>query len=110
MLHLDLFRALTLPFVPAQAGTQGHRHGAYGSGSPLSRGRAEKAAVVLAMAAFLLALLPPVVSAQQTWPVRPVTMVVPFAAGGPMDTVGRIMAQGLSEQLGQSVVVENVGG
>jgi tripartite-type tricarboxylate transporter receptor subunit TctC len=37
-------------------------------------------------------------------------MVVPFAAGGPMDVVGRIMAQSLSEQLGQQVVVENVGG
>jgi tripartite-type tricarboxylate transporter receptor subunit TctC len=44
------------------------------------------------------------------WPTRPVTMVVPFAAGGPMDVVGRIMATNLSEQLGQQVVVENVGG
>jgi tripartite-type tricarboxylate transporter receptor subunit TctC len=46
----------------------------------------------------------------QSWPTRPVTMVVPFAAGGPMDVVGRIMATSLSEQLGQQVVVENVGG
>ncbi len=46
----------------------------------------------------------------QTWPTRPVTMIVPYAAGGPVDTVGRIMAQGLSEALGQQVVVENVGG
>jgi tripartite-type tricarboxylate transporter receptor subunit TctC len=37
-------------------------------------------------------------------------MVVPFAAGGPADTVGRILAQRLSELLGQQVVVENVGG
>ena len=37
-------------------------------------------------------------------------MIVPYAAGGPVDTVGRIMAQGLSEVLGQQVVVENVGG
>jgi tripartite-type tricarboxylate transporter receptor subunit TctC len=37
-------------------------------------------------------------------------MVVPFAAGGPMDVVGRIMATSLSEQLGQQVIVENVGG
>ena len=35
---------------------------------------------------------------------------VPFAAGGPMDTVGRIMAASLSDTLGQSVIVENVGG
>ena len=49
-------------------------------------------------------------SPTQTWPTRPVTMVVPFAAGGPMDVVGRIMATSLSEQLGQQVIVENVGG
>src|SRR5215471_2037578 len=46
----------------------------------------------------------------QDWPARPVTMVVPFAAGGPADTVGRILAPGLSEFLGQQVIVENVGG
>ena len=46
----------------------------------------------------------------QDWPARPVTMIVPYAAGGPVDTVGRIMAQGLSEVLGQQVIVENVGG
>jgi tripartite-type tricarboxylate transporter receptor subunit TctC len=46
----------------------------------------------------------------QDWPARPVTMIVPYAAGGPVDTVGRIMAQGLTEALGQQVIVENVGG
>src|SRR5258707_8534061 len=46
----------------------------------------------------------------QSYPARPVTMVVPFAAGGPADTVGRILTQRLSEVLGQQVVVENVGG
>jgi tripartite-type tricarboxylate transporter receptor subunit TctC len=46
----------------------------------------------------------------QDWPTRPVTMVVPYAAGGPVDTVGRIMAQALSEVLGQQVVIENIGG
>src|SRR5436853_5248872 len=46
----------------------------------------------------------------EDWPARPVTMVVPYAAGGPVDTVGRIMAQGLTEVLGQQVVVENIGG
>jgi tripartite-type tricarboxylate transporter receptor subunit TctC len=59
--------------------------------------------------AFILALIPTLTHAQ-SWPTRPVTMVVPFAAGGPMDVVGRIMAASLSEQLGQQVVVENVGG
>jgi len=46
----------------------------------------------------------------EEWPVRPVTMVVPFAAGGPADAVGRILAAGVSDALGQEVVVENVGG
>jgi len=46
----------------------------------------------------------------QSWPTRPVTMVIPFAAGGPTDVLGRVMAQRLSEILGQQVVVENVGG
>src|SRR5215218_2961653 len=46
----------------------------------------------------------------QEWPSRPVTMIVPYAAGGPVDTIGRIMAQGLTEVLGQQVIIENVGG
>src|SRR5438094_3819111 len=46
----------------------------------------------------------------QDWPTRPVTMVVPFAAGGPADTVARILAPGLSGLLGQQVIIENVGG
>src|SRR3981189_939190 len=46
----------------------------------------------------------------QEWPTRPVTLVVPFAAGGPIDTIGRILATRLSELLGQHMVVENVGG
>lgn len=44
------------------------------------------------------------------WPTRPVTMVVPFAAGGPTDVVGRILAGRLSEILKQQVIVVNVGG
>jgi tripartite-type tricarboxylate transporter receptor subunit TctC len=46
----------------------------------------------------------------QSWPTRPVTMVVPFAAGSASDTVGRILAARLSEIFGQQVIVENVGG
>jgi tripartite-type tricarboxylate transporter receptor subunit TctC len=44
------------------------------------------------------------------WPSRTITMVVPFAAGGPTDVVGRIIAQRLGEILKQQVIVENVGG
>src|SRR5215472_8659418 len=46
----------------------------------------------------------------QSWPTRPLTMVVPFAAGGAVDVMGRILAQPMSEALGQQVVVENIGG
>lgn len=49
-------------------------------------------------------------AAAQEWPTRPITMVVPYAAGGPVDTVGRVLAAGLGEILGQQVVVENIGG
>jgi tripartite-type tricarboxylate transporter receptor subunit TctC len=48
--------------------------------------------------------------AQQDWPTRPVTMVIPFAAGGPTDVLGRVMAERMSQILGQQIVVENVGG
>jgi tripartite-type tricarboxylate transporter receptor subunit TctC len=49
-------------------------------------------------------------SLAQEWPTRQVTMVIPFAAGGPQDGIGRIVAQRMSEVLGQQVIVENVGG
>ncbi len=44
------------------------------------------------------------------YPDRSITMVVPFAAGGPTDTVGRLIAEKMSASLGQQVIVENVGG
>jgi tripartite-type tricarboxylate transporter receptor subunit TctC len=46
----------------------------------------------------------------QDYPSRPVTMVIPFAAGGPTDVLGRVVAARMSEIMGQQVVVENVGG
>ena len=50
------------------------------------------------------------VALAQAYPARPVRLVVPYAAGGPVDTIGRILAARLSELLGQQVIVENVGG
>lgn len=46
----------------------------------------------------------------QSFPNHPMTMVIPFAAGGPTDVLGRVVAARMSELLGQQVVVENVGG
>jgi tripartite-type tricarboxylate transporter receptor subunit TctC len=46
----------------------------------------------------------------QQFPTKPVTMIVPFAAGGPTDTVARSLAQGMQATLKQTVLVENVGG
>ena len=67
----------------------------------------------LAACLALLAALAVPASAQQSgtdWPNRPVTLIVPYAAGGPVDTLARIMAQRVGEILGQTFVVENVGG
>ncbi|PLU79333.1 hypothetical protein BMJ19_14250 [Sinorhizobium medicae] len=46
----------------------------------------------------------------QTYPERTITMVVPFSAGGPTDTVARLVAESMSKDLGQQIIVENVGG
>ncbi len=46
----------------------------------------------------------------QDWPTRPVTMVIPFAAGGAPDLLGRILAPHLAEHLGKSVIIDNAGG
>ncbi len=48
--------------------------------------------------------------ARADYPERAITMIVPFAAGGPTDTVGRLVAEAMTRQLGQQVIVENVGG
>jgi tripartite-type tricarboxylate transporter receptor subunit TctC len=46
----------------------------------------------------------------QDYPTRPITMVVPFPAGGPTDTVARVTAQEMAKLLGQQIVIENIGG
>ncbi len=49
-------------------------------------------------------------AAAQNYPNRPITMIIPFAAGGPTDVLGRIVGARMSELLGQQVIIENVGG
>ena len=58
-------------------------------------------------AALLLALTP---ATAQDYPTKPITIVVPAAAGGPTDTISRISAQAMSKLLGQTITIENVGG
>jgi tripartite-type tricarboxylate transporter receptor subunit TctC len=63
----------------------------------------------LAASAAALPALPRLTGAQ-AYPTRPMTMIVPFAAGGPQDVLGRLLAQRMGEILRQSIVVENIGG
>ena len=65
-------------------------------------------AIACALLAAAWALTP--AAAAESWPTRPLTMVVPFAAGGGTDVMGRIVGRRLSEVLGQQVIIENVGG
>ena len=64
----------------------------------------------VALFALLGSLFGPVSAPAQDWPTKPITIVVPFVAGGTTDIVARIIAQPLSERLHQSIVIENVGG
>jgi len=59
------------------------------------------------VAALVMGCLP---AAAQNYPTRPITMVVPYPAGGPSDVIARIMADGMSRVLGQNIMIENVGG
>jgi tripartite-type tricarboxylate transporter receptor subunit TctC len=73
------------------------------------------AAGVLAVSAFAASLLaPPAASAQplptNPWPTRPITIIVPFVAGGPTDVLARVLGEHIRADLGQPVLIENVTG
>lgn len=65
---------------------------------------------LLVAAAAGVAGLAPAVRAQTAYPSKPITVIVPFAAGGPTDALARVLCQKMSEILGVQLVVENVGG
>jgi tripartite-type tricarboxylate transporter receptor subunit TctC len=69
-----------------------------------------KQSVGLAAACGLAALALAGVAQAQDFPARPITVIVPFAAGGPTDTITRIVGEHMSRTLGQQLVVENVVG
>jgi tripartite-type tricarboxylate transporter receptor subunit TctC len=75
--------------------------------SVYSKGNSMKTTIRLALGALALACT---AAHAQNFPTRPITLVVPFAAGGPTDVVARMMAIPMGKSLGQSVVVENVNG
>jgi putative tricarboxylic transport membrane protein len=59
---------------------------------------------------LIFVVLMPLLASAQSYPDRTITLVVPFTAGGPTDTVARLIAEVMSRDLGQQVIVENVGG
>jgi tripartite-type tricarboxylate transporter receptor subunit TctC len=69
-----------------------------------------KTALTLATGALLAGLAFAGTAFAQDYPTKPITVVVPFSAGGPTDTVARLIAEVMSTDLGQQVVIQNVGG
>ncbi|WP_028054479.1 Bug family tripartite tricarboxylate transporter substrate binding protein [Sinorhizobium medicae] len=70
----------------------------------------QKLRTLALMVAGNLAIFPVFPAGAEQYPSKPITMVVPFNAGGAADATGRIVAEGLSRELGANVLVENVGG
>jgi tripartite-type tricarboxylate transporter receptor subunit TctC len=66
--------------------------------------------LALTLAALAFELGSNLGSAAQTYPTHPITLIVPFAAGGPTDTIARVVTQRMRASLGQPIVIENVGG
>jgi tripartite-type tricarboxylate transporter receptor subunit TctC len=66
--------------------------------------------IFLAPCALLLAAAATVPASAQTYPTHPIRMIVPYPPGGPIDTMGRLVAQQLTARLGQQVVIDNRAG
>jgi tripartite-type tricarboxylate transporter receptor subunit TctC len=67
-------------------------------------------ALFAAAVALMHGAAPQVAAAQTSFPTKPITLLVPAAAGGPTDAVARMVAESMSRTLGQTIIVENVGG
>ncbi|MBV8510503.1 MAG: tripartite tricarboxylate transporter substrate binding protein, partial [Xanthobacteraceae bacterium] len=64
----------------------------------------------ICLVSLALALAPGSAASAQEWPDRPVTMIVPFPAGGPADIIARAVANALSESLGKQFIIDNRAG
>src|SRR5882757_5948394 len=67
----------------------------------------EKSLGLFSMLIGVICLFPAVLAAEETFPSRPITILVPFAAGGSSDVVMRLVARQVSESIGQPIIIEN---
>jgi tripartite-type tricarboxylate transporter receptor subunit TctC len=72
--------------------------------------RFSRRAILSGAIAAMSALLSQAVTAQTAFPTKPITLIVPAASGGPTDTVARLIGESMGRTLGQTVLVENLGG
>src|SRR5271155_5792711 len=83
------------------------RHDGFGALRKRTWRKSMRKAIALAMVFLAASALD---AAAQTYPSRTITIVVPYPAGGPTDTIARILAERMKDALGQTVIVENVAG
>lgn len=95
----------------AQGSTQGSTKGSsQGSSHESTQRRTQRRSIVSALALGAVNAALPFGASAQSYPAKPIRMVIPWPAGGPSDLVGRELAERMSRALGQTIVVENRGG
>src|SRR5215468_2526756 len=80
------------------------------NGGPKMRTQLTKIVAAAGLTLVAAAVIAPSPAAAQSWPTKPIKLIVPFPAGGGTDFIGRLAAKQLSERLGQPVYVDNRGG